>query len=126
MNQVGVVQPIQQANFAAEVSLGEPAELRLAGSADAGATSDLLALVTQLHEAVAAAGTTEVVVDLRMLEFMSAASFNALVSWLGLVNDLPPEKRYRIRFRSAATILWQRRSLRTLSCFATDVVAIES
>jgi hypothetical protein len=56
---------------------------------------------------------------------MSAASFNALVGWLSLVHDLPPERRYRIRFQSNPLIRWQRRSLGALSCFATDVVAID-
>ena len=63
---------------------------------------------------------------MRQLEFMSAAAFNALVGWLALLSDLPPEHRYRIRFRSNPNIRWQRRSLCALSCFATDVVAIES
>lgn len=125
MSAVGV-QPIQHPDFAAEVSLGESAELKLVGSADAGAASDLTKLVTDLHAALAERGIREVVVDLRTLEFMSAGSFNALVTWLGLVNDLPPEQRYRMRFRSSSNIMWQRRSLRTLSCFATDIIAIES
>jgi hypothetical protein len=56
---------------------------------------------------------------------MSAASFNAFVGWLSLVHDLPPERRYRIQFQSNPLIRWQRRSLGALSCFATDVVAID-
>jgi len=57
---------------------------------------------------------------------MSAASFTALVGWLSLVHELPPERRYRIRFKANPLIRWQRRSLGALSCFATDVVAIET
>lgn len=126
MSAVGVVQPIQQPDFAAEVSLGDPAELKLVGSADAQTSEALTRLIGELHSAVAASGIREVVVDLRTLEFMSAGSFNAFVSWLGLVNDLPPEQRYRMKFRSSSNILWQRRSLRTLSCFATDIIEIET
>jgi hypothetical protein len=126
MSDAGIVQPIQQPDFAAEVSLGDLAELKLTGSADAGSTAELVRLVGELHAALVAGARREVVVDLRALEFMSAGSFNALVTWLGHVNDLAPEQRYRMRFQSSSNILWQRRSLRTLSCFATDIVAIET
>lgn len=126
MSAVGIVQPIHQPDFAAEVSLGDPAELKLVGSADAGTATELARLVSEIHSAMSDRGIREVIVDLRTLEFMSAGSFNALVTWLGLVNELPPEQRYRMRFRSSSNIMWQRRSLRTLSYFATDIIVIEN
>jgi hypothetical protein len=99
--------------------------LRLSGSADMTTRRPLEALIERLHGRLEAAGASAIRVDLRQLEFMSAASFNALVGWLSLVHDLPPERRYRIRFQSNPLIRWQRRSLGALSCFATDVVAID-
>jgi len=99
--------------------------LRLSGSADISTRQPLEALIERLHGRLQAAGASKIRVDLRQLEFMSAASFTALVGWLSLVHELPPERRYQIQFQSNPSIRWQRRSLGALSCFATDVVAIE-
>lgn len=99
-----LVSPIHPSNFTAEVSPGDTAELKLAGSVDAAISNELTRLVGELHAALAAAGLQEVVVDLRTLEPMSAGSFDVLVT---CVNE-------------------QRRSLHTLSCFATDILANES
>jgi hypothetical protein len=117
---------IRDPDFSAEVAPTEPIELQLSGSADVSTRTRLEALIGWLHGQLEAAHAPAVVVDMRQLEFMSAAAFNALVGWLALLSDLPPEHRYRIRFRSNPNIRWQRRSLSALSCFATDVVAIEN
>jgi len=69
---------------------------------------------------------SEIVVDMHALEFMAASCFTELVAWLTRLQELEPDDRYRIRFRSNPTILWQKRSLRALSCFDTDIVTIES
>jgi hypothetical protein len=111
--------------FAAEVRLGEPATLELHGNADNAASGPLAALIGRLHDDLVAHGAREVIVDMARLELMNASAFNALVSWLGLVQELPLERRYRLRFRSSDKIPWQKRSLRTLSCFATDLIDIE-
>jgi hypothetical protein len=117
---------IRDPDFVAEVAQTDSIELRLSGSADISTKGPLEALIQQLHGQLEAQGVSVVRVDLRQLEFMSAASFTALVGWLSLVHELPPDRRYRIRFRSNPLIRWQRRSLGALSCFATDVVAIET
>ncbi len=122
---------IREPDFVAEIAEAEPAGrasgivLRLSGSADMSTRRPLEALIERLHGRLEAAGANAIRVDLRQLEFMSASSFNAFVGWLSLVHDLPPERRYRIRFQSNPLLHWQRRSLGALSCFATDVVAIE-
>ena len=104
-----------------------PAELvlRLSGSADMSTRRPLEALIGRLHGRLETGQFSSIRVDLRQLEFMSAASFNALVGWLSLIHDMPVEKRYRILFCSNPHIRWQRRSLGALQCFATDVVSIE-
>ena len=117
---------IREPDFVAEVAGTEELILRLSGSADMSTRRPLEALIERLHGRIEAAGASAIRVDLRQLEFMSAASFNALVGWLALIHDLPPERRYRIRFHSNPHIRWQRRSLGALSCFATDIVAIET
>jgi hypothetical protein len=116
---------IRDPDFVAEVAGTDALELRLSGSADMSTRAPLEALIGRLHGRLEAAGASTIRVDLRQLEFMSAASFNALVGWLSLIHELPPERRYRIRFQSNPHIRWQRRSLSALSCFATDVVAID-
>ena len=116
---------ISEPGFAAEVRFGDPVMLALRGSADNAASSTLGTLLGRLHDHLVAHGAREVIVDMVQLEFMNASAFNALVSWLGLVQELPPERRYQMRFRSSDKILWQKRSLRTLSCFATDLIEIE-
>ena len=117
---------ITEPGFAAEVRFEEPVTLALRGSADNAASGTLGTLLRRLHEQLVAHAAREVIVDMVQLEFMNASAFNALVSWLGLVQELPPERRYQMRFRSSDKILWQKRSLRTLSCFATDLIEIES
>jgi hypothetical protein len=47
-----------------------------------------------------------------------------LVAWLGRVNELALDQRYELRFATNPAIPWQRRSLHTLSCFATDLVVV--
>jgi hypothetical protein len=116
---------IREPDFVAEVGETEGFVLRLSGSADMSTRRPLEALIARLHGRLEAVGANAIRVDLRQLEFMSAASFTALVGWLSLVHELPPERRYRIRFHSNPHIRWQHRSLGALSCFATDVVAIE-
>lgn len=117
---------IRDPDFSAEIAALDTFELQLSGCADGSTRKRLEALIGWLHGRLDADGAHAVVVDMTQLEFMSAASFNALVGWLAILSDLPPERRYRIRFRANPHILWQRRSLRALSCFATDVVAIET
>ncbi|MEO8701001.1 MAG: hypothetical protein ABI867_13215 [Kofleriaceae bacterium] len=116
---------IRELDFSAEVKPGAPAELHLAGNADIATLARFVVLLDELHAALLLQGEREVVVDLCALEFMSASVLNAIVEWLDKVQELPLERRYRLRFRSNDQILWQRRSLRTLSCFAVDLVTIE-
>jgi hypothetical protein len=55
---------------------------------------------------------------------MAASCFNVFVMWVGLINELPPDQRYALRFTINPAVPWQRRSLTTLSCFATDIVSV--
>ncbi len=123
---LGEVPSIQEPDFVATVSHGSPAELRLSGIADGSATTSLIDLIGRLHDALVADGAREIVVEIRELELMSATAFNALVGWLTKVNELTADRRYQLRFRANPEIPWQQRSLQTLSCFATDLVVIES
>ena len=112
-------------DFEATARVGTPSELRLTGSADNAIATQLTTLIDDVHNQLVACGARESRVDIRELEFMNASCFNILVNWLGLVNELEPAKRYLMRFSTNTSIPWQRRSLRTLSCFATDLVTVE-
>lgn len=100
--------------------------VRLAGTADYEARSDVDAVIGKLHQEMLRLRAPKVVVDLRALEFMNSSCFKVFVSWLAAVRDLEPGRQYRIHLRSNPALHWQRRSLAALACFAVDVVAIET
>lgn len=120
------VASILEADFGADVLPGDPPELRLTGSADSDTTVRLTSLLSSLHDRLSAKRIPTVVVDITALELMCASAFNALTVWLMRIADAPAEARYHVRIRSNPTIPWQRRTLMTLSCFATDLISVES
>ncbi len=97
----------------------------MSGNADTRIVDSLHALVAGLHARLHAEHARHITVDLSRLEFMNASCFNVLVNWLQLVTELAPHERYQLRFATNQAIPWQRRSLRTLSCFATDLVVLQ-
>ena len=122
---MGVVElAIRDLDFEAAAQVEPGANVRLSGNADSAIVAQLTKLITDLHDALVEAQRERVTVDIRTLEFMSASCFNVLVSWLGLIQDQPPGRRYQLTFAINDAIPWQRRSLRTLSCFATDLVEV--
>ena len=120
------VPAIADPDFLADVAYGEITELRLSGTAETAATQPLGELIASIHHELRERHVNEIVVDMHSLEFMAASCFTELVAWLTRLQELAPDDRYRIRFRSNPTILWQKRSLRALSCFDTDIVTIET
>ncbi len=99
---------------------------RFRGTADVEAKPDLDHYVVALHEEARRVGAAKVVVDFRELEFMNSSSFKVFVTWLSQVQELPGDAQYRIHFQSNPSMHWQRRSLAALSCFAVDLVTIET
>lgn len=119
--------PITSKIFQATASdEGNIATLRLLGTADASVHSHVLQAVTAMREQAGALHVSEVVVDMRDLEFMNSSCFKCLITWLSDLLEQPVEQRYRIRFLSDPSKHWQHRSLRALSCFAVDLVTIEA
>jgi hypothetical protein len=117
---------IRDLDFEAAAELEGGANFRLSGNADGAIVTPLTTLIQDIHRQVVDARLPRVLVDIRTLEFMNASCFNVFVSWLNLINDLPPTERYRLHFAINPGIPWQQRSLRTLSCFATDLVEVEA
>lgn len=125
VQRVGDVRAIEQPDFIAELSPEGPA-VSLRGNADIGKAGELEMWFGRVHEALVLAGADSVRIDLRELDFMSASAFNALVSWLGSIHELPESQRYKLRLVSNPDIHWQRRSLKTLTCFAVDLISLEA
>lgn len=96
------------------------------GTADVEAQPDLQHFVKGLHSESTRVKATKVIVDFRELEFMNSSSFKIFVGWLAQVQDLPADQQYKISFMSNPNMHWQRRSLAALSCFAVDLVSIET
>lgn len=118
---------ISAEEFSVNASLDDKTlTVRFLGNADMRTKSALDRLLGALHAEAQRAGAEEVVVDFHGLEFMNSSCFKSFVSWIGDVRDLEPEAQYKIRFRSKPELLWQRRSLHALRCFAVDLISIET
>jgi hypothetical protein len=100
--------------------------LHLRGAAEYQDPKPLDELLKVLHEASVSGAATEVAVDLREVEFMNSSCFKSLVSWISTLEELDEAKRYKVRFLSDDGVLWQRRSLHALKCFAPALVSVEN
>lgn len=100
--------------------------VRFSGTADLEAKDDLEVFVKKLHREALRLAATKVIIDFRELEFMNSSCFKIFVALLAQVRDLEVAQQYRIHLLSNPNMLWQRRSLAALSCFAVDLVAIET
>jgi hypothetical protein len=125
VNQIAL--PVEQAaELRASLNQEEAALIaKLCGTADLRVTDSVEAILNRVHQKALELAIAEVQVDLRELEFMNSSCFKSFVSWISEVSDLTTGQ-YRIRFLSNPSILWQRRSLHALSCFAAELVTIEA
>jgi hypothetical protein len=105
---------------------GKRLDALLAGNADMRSALELQDWLHALHLEAARLHVDEVVIDLRTLEFMNSSCFKGFLSWISEVRDGDAAHQYRIRFLSDPSMLWQRRSLHALSCFAVDLITIEA
>lgn len=125
MNEIAL--PVEQAaELRAQLTREETGLVaKLSGTADLRVTDSVEAILTRVHQKAIELNIPEVQMDLRELEFMNSSCFKSFVSWISEVSDLTTGQ-YRIRFLSNPSILWQRRSLHALSCFAAELVTIEA
>jgi hypothetical protein len=103
---------------------GKTIQTWLKGNADYAAVDAIEMLLTRTHAEAHRLGVSEVVVDLRQLEFMNSSCFKSFVSWINDVQQLPEDQRYKVRFRSNPKLHWQKRSLHTLRCFAVELITV--
>jgi hypothetical protein len=112
--------------FDARVDDAAGLSLVLSGTADLRVQQELETFLFAVNDLALARRASEVAVDLRKLEFMNSSCFKAFVGWIGQLQEVERERQYRIRFLSDPRMLWQRRSLHALSCFAVDLITIET
>jgi len=125
MSDALVIPKVSSGEFACQAGVEDGVvRFRLSGVADARSSSDFDAFVQKAHAEIQRRGDSEVVVDLMELSFMNSSSFKVFVHWLTLIDELPPEKRYALRFVWDKGQYWQRRSLEALKAFAADGVQL--
>ncbi len=96
----------------------------LEGNADYAALDAVEMLLNRTHTEAKRLAVTEVVVDLRHLEFMNSSCFKCFVSWITEIQELVEPAQYKVRFLSNPQLHWQKRSLHSLRCFAVDLITV--
>ena len=82
------------------------------GTGDVGAIELLSSYLKLVHAEALRLRLNEVVCDFRKLSFMNSSCFKAFVVWIDTVKNTDPP--YRIRFLTAPSLHWQKRSLEAL------------
>lgn len=96
----------------------------LKGNADYGALDALDMLLERIHAEARRGGVTEVVIDLRELEFMNSSCFKSFVSWITNIQEMDVGQQYKVKFVSNPNMHWQKRSLHSLRCFAVELISV--
>lgn len=97
-----------------------------AGSADSRSQAAIEALLDKVHAEAMRLKLPEVAVDFRDCDFVNSSCFKAFVVWLEQIQERESTNQYKLRFFSDDTRAWERRSLQAFSCFAIELVNIES
>jgi hypothetical protein len=119
------VEGVTEQDFTAAAQLEEGGvSAVLAGNADLRSRQSLGGFLTSLHSAVERLGVGEVTVDLRQLRFMNSSCFKNFITWITTLQEMSPERQYRVCFISDPTMHWQKRSLHTLSCFGQGLITV--
>lgn len=120
------VPPLSDGELSASASLdGGAVKVLFSGTADMRVNEMLSGFLSAVHGEALRLGVREVSISFRDLEFMNSSCFKSFVVWISEVRELPQEKQYAIRFLSQPGMLWQRRSLHALRCFAVDLISID-
>jgi hypothetical protein len=118
------LEPVNVTGFASSPSLSERRlELVFVGTGDVAAIEVLSSFLKRVHVEALRLQLEEVTCDFRQLSFMNSSCFKSFVVWIDAVKNAP--EPYRIRFTTAASMPWQRRSLEALRRLATNVVSVD-
>ncbi|MEY4543883.1 MAG: hypothetical protein RL685_78 [Pseudomonadota bacterium] len=95
----------------------------LSGNGDASAVQPLDDYLVQLHGQLAQSKASAVLIDVTQLVFMNSSCIKAFASW---IHDVKVSASpYMIRLRLNPGLLWQKRTLKTLTRLAPSVVQLE-
>ena len=116
---------VKESRFSASATReGSEIWVRFEGDADTNVKAELEPFLDAVHGAAVSHGAS-VVVDFKLLRFMSSSCFQDFVLWLGRVRESAGHEQYQIAFVADADQHWQRRSLRALGNFAPEQVIIK-
>lgn len=120
------IEPVALAGFSARaIGRGRTATVYLRGEADMQVQLMMRRFFEALHAEALRLALSEVIVDVRELEFMTSSCFKELVSWANTMQSLAKERRYGVRVLSNPKSHWQKRSLFALSRFASEIITVE-
>ncbi len=105
---------------------GKTITLHIIGDGNMNAIAPLEETLIALHVEAQRLRASVVALDLMRLEFMNSACFKKVLTWVGRVQSMDAQIQYRIRLISNPKLLWQRRSLHALRCFAVDLITIDA
>ncbi len=115
---------VRTSRFAADGDLtGGVVLVRLMGEADAVSLEDFTDLLVRLRGLTRAVDVSEVAIDFRRLEWLTARCIAGLVDWIAEARA--SGRGFKIRFVSNPAIRWQRRTLAALQACAPDTIAVE-
>jgi hypothetical protein len=97
----------------------------LAGQADLAALPHVERLLQGIHRKALEMKASEIVLDIRGVEFMNSSCLAKMVAWITLVREAGADAQYRIRILSNDQFSWQRRSMQALRCFAVDLITVQ-
>jgi len=98
--------------------------LKLIGSADNATATALGRLFDDVHMELSDKHATQIVVDMRDLDFLGTACAKELVAWFEKLESAAD--RYAIKLRTNPSIAWQRTTLPALACFDPTLVTVET
>lgn len=104
--------------------VGPMLRLALSGQADPRDGTPLTKELLGWHTLVLSKKTTEVRVDVAEVEFMNSTALGAFVSWVGELQRLAADLRYRINIHGNPKRRWQRASLHALASFAPELISV--
>jgi hypothetical protein len=114
-------------DFNAHASASERSILvRLTGTADLTVKNHLDSFLRAVHTEARRRLAEVVTVDVRQLDFINSSCLKSFVWWISTVQEQPGKGRYRIIFLSSPSKPWQRRSLSSLACIASDIITVQA
>jgi hypothetical protein len=100
--------------------------VRMTGTADMDVQERMQTFLDEVHQATTAARATEGVFEMSELCFMNSSCLSLLLRFITTVMELPPDRRYRVRFRPNANMRWQTKSFAALKSYGEDLVIVEA